>query len=93
MPTSGDRPTLEKAFTGQDEPTVLVRNAYPVTQHVFVDGRLVGRVATGAAATFELSQGAHTITSADSTDPDDNPSSVTEAFERGYGYRYEIVAK
>ena len=25
--------------------------------------------------------------------PDDNPSSVTESFEPGYGYRYRIVAK
>jgi hypothetical protein len=60
---------------------------------VFVDWQRVGTVAPGATGSFELTVGAHTITSADSADPDDNPSSVTEDFEAGYGYRYQILAR
>ena len=86
-------PRLERSYTGQDRPTLLVRNAYPRPQHVFVDWQRVGTVAPGATGSFELTVGAHTITSADSADPDDNPSSVTEDFEAGYGYRYQILAR
>lgn len=86
-------PALEKSFTGQELPTIAIRNDYPVTQHVFVDGRLVGQVTTGTAGSFEVSVGVHTVTCADSGDPDDRPSSLTEQFDAGYAYRYRIVAK
>ena len=88
-----DTPALERTHTGQEQPTVVVHNAYPRTQHVFIDGRWVGQVASSEQATFDLTAGVHTVTCADSTDPDDNPSSATESFEGGYGYRYEIVTK
>jgi hypothetical protein len=32
----------------------------------------------------------HTITCADSADPDDHPASVAEAFDVGYAYVYEL---
>jgi len=86
-------PTLEKSYTGQGAPTIEVRNAYPQAQHLFVDWRLLGTVASGASSTFELEPGVHTVTSADSADPNHNPSSLTEMFESGYAYGYRIVAK
>jgi hypothetical protein len=90
---TADTPAIERTRTGQEQPTVLVHNGYPRTQHVSIDGRSVGRVATGEQATFDVPAGVHTVTCADSTDPDDNPSSATESFEGGYGYRYEVVTK
>ena len=35
--------------------------------------------------------GVHTLTSADSADQDDNPVSITESFESGFSYSYEIT--
>lgn len=72
---------------------MAVHNGYPAPQHVFIDGRPVGQIATGGQATFEVTPGVHTVTCSDSADPDDNPSSVTEAIEKGYAYRYRILAK
>jgi hypothetical protein len=90
---TADTPAIERTHTGQEQPTVVVENAYPRTQHVFIDGRLAGQVASGEQATFDVTTGVHTVTCADSTDPDDNPSSATESFEGGYGYRYTVVTK
>lgn len=92
-PPDAGRATLERELTGQEQPTVVVRNGYPKSQHVFIDGRAVGTVASGQSATFAVTEGVHTVTGADSADPDDHPSSVTETFERGYAYRYVITAK
>jgi hypothetical protein len=71
----------------------VVHNAYPRAQHLFVDWHRVGLLAPGTAGTFELTAGVHTVTSADSADPNDHPMSLTEIFEAGYRYRYQIVAK
>ncbi|MBW2528213.1 MAG: hypothetical protein JRI23_28815 [Deltaproteobacteria bacterium] len=91
--TTPDTPALERTRTEQKQPTVVVDNGYPVRQHVFIDGQPVGQVEAGSRETFEMAPGVHTVTCSDSADPDDNPSSVTEPFEVGFGYRYRIVAK
>jgi hypothetical protein len=90
---SGDEPSFGRTRTGQERPTVGVHNGYPREQHLFVDWVPVARLGPGGAATLELAAGVHTVTGADSANPDDNPSSVTELFEPGYRYEYRIVAK
>jgi hypothetical protein len=82
---------LEKTYTGRGAPNLVVRNRFPTVQFVFLDWKAVGRVGPGASVAFELSSGTHTVTSADSSDPDDNPVSITEAFELGFSYSYEIA--
>jgi hypothetical protein len=84
---------LQKSYTGQEKPSLVVHNAYPKAQHVFIDWSPAGTLAPGATSSFELSPGVHSVTSADSADPNDNPSSLTEAFEPKFTYRYEILAK
>lgn len=81
---------LEMVFTGQAEPSLSVKNGFPIAQHVFIDWQPRGVVAPGALLTFQVSVGTHTITCADSPDPDDHPAAVTESFVTGYAYRYEI---
>jgi hypothetical protein len=83
-------PRLEKSFTGQAQPSLVVKNGFPIAQHVFVDRVEQAVLAPAASQRFELSIGAHTITCADSTDADDNPAAVTESFDTGYAYSYEI---
>jgi hypothetical protein len=88
------RPTgLERIHTGQERPTIVVDNDFPQPQHLFLDQRWLGSVDPGQSDTFEVPLGVHTFTSADSRDLDDNPSSITEAFESGYRYRYAIRAR
>jgi hypothetical protein len=83
---------LEKAFTGQAQPSLLVKNGFPRTQHVFVDWVERAVLAPAASERLELATGTHTVTCADSADPDDNPAAVTESFDTGYAYSYEIRA-
>jgi len=85
--------TLEKSYTGQDKPTIVVHNGYPKSQQVLIDWIPAGTLDPGATRSFELSSGVHTVTSSDGTDPNDNPASITETFEGKYSYRYEILAK
>ena len=82
--------TLQKAFTGQTAPSLVVKNGMAVAQHVFVDWVERAVLAPAASQTFELPVGTHTVTCADSVDPDDHPAAVTEAFETGYAYAYEL---
>jgi hypothetical protein len=84
-------PRLERQYTGQASPTLIVRNRFPITQHVFLDSKPLGKVETMSDASFEVSAGVHTLTSADSADQDQNPVSVTESFESGFSYSYEIA--
>lgn len=81
---------LSKAYTGGARPALLIRNSFPVAQHVFIDWEPRGRLAPGASQIFELSPGAHTITCADSPNVDDNPSTITEVLEAGFSYEYRI---
>jgi hypothetical protein len=57
---------------------------------VFVDWVHQALLAPATTQSFELTVGTHTITCADSNDPDDHPAAVTEAFDTGYAYVYEI---
>lgn len=82
--------TLEKTFTGQVQPSLTIKNGLSVEQHVFVDWTARAVLAPGASQTFELSIGTHTVTCADSADPDDHPAAITEAIEAGYAYAYEL---
>jgi hypothetical protein len=93
VPASRRAPlAIEKRYTGGTAaPRLVVKNGFPSAQYVFVDFELAGRVGPGANAVFELSPGSHTVTSADSADPDDNPVSITEAFEIGFSYSYAVT--
>ncbi|HKO47723.1 MAG TPA: hypothetical protein VJV79_08365 [Polyangiaceae bacterium] len=81
---------LERAFTGQPQPSLLVSNGFPVAQHVFVDWVHQARLAPASSQRFQLTIGTHTVTCADSADPDHNPAAITESFEAGYAYAYAI---
>lgn len=81
---------LRQVFTGQARPSLSVKNSFPIAQHVFVDWQPRAVLAPTASQTFELSVGTHTITCADSQDPDDHPAVVTESFATGYAYSYDI---
>lgn len=72
---------------------LVVENAYPMPQHVFVDGTLLGSIAEGEEATFELTPGAHEIVSADSEDPDDNPVRWTLEADSGFRYRWRVYVR
>lgn len=81
---------LQQVFTGQARPSLRVKNGFPIAQHVFIDWQPYGVLAPSASKTFELSVGTHTVTCADSLDPDDHAAAVTEPFASGYAYSYEI---
>ena len=81
---------LAKAFTGQAQPSLVVKNDFPIAQHVFIDWVHRAELAPAATQNFELSIGTHSITCADSPDPDDNPAAITERFDTGYAYSYDI---
>jgi hypothetical protein len=82
---------LARRYTGQATPTLVVNNRFPIGQHVFLDSKPLGKVGTSSTATFEVPAGVHTLTSADSADQDDNPVSITERFEAGFSYSYDIA--
>lgn len=77
-------------FTGQAAPSLSVKNDFPIAQHVFIDWQPRGVLAPAASQTFDVGVGTHTITCADSQNPDDHPAVVTESFATGYAYSYEI---
>jgi len=85
--------SLQKSFTGQAQPSLVIKNAFPTSQHLFIDWVARDVLAPGASQTFALSPGTHTITSAESADPDDHSAAITESFQAGYAYRYEIMAR
>lgn len=82
--------SLEKTFTGQAQPSLTIKNGLTISQHVFVDWTERAVLAPGASQTFELPVGTHTVTCADSADPDDHPAAITEGIEAGYAYAYEL---
>ena len=86
-------PVLRRTHTGQAVPRVVVRNAFLRVQHVFIDWRPVGSVGVHSSATFDVPVGTHTITCTDSPELTDNPGSVTELFESGFTYSYEILGQ
>lgn len=57
---------------------------------MFIDWEPRGSLPPGASQAFELTPGAHTVTCADSSNVDDNPASITEAFAPGFAYRYVV---
>jgi hypothetical protein len=81
---------LARSFTGQVQPSLLVKNGFPIAQHLFIDWTHRGVLAPASSQSFQLSPGTHTLTCADSSDPDDHPAAVTEAFDAGYAYVYEL---
>jgi hypothetical protein len=85
------RPALERVYTGSASPSLIVKNEFPATQHVFVDWIHQGELLPHASRTFELTAGTHTVTCADSPDPDRNPLAITENFEAGFAYTYVVV--
>ncbi|HEX2870674.1 MAG TPA: hypothetical protein VHP33_05445 [Polyangiaceae bacterium] len=89
-PTQRAPASLEKTFTGQAQPSLTIKNGLTIAQHVFVDWTERAVLAPGASQTFELLVGTHTVTCADSADPDDHPAAITESIEAGYAYAYEL---
>jgi hypothetical protein len=89
-PTERAPATLEKTFTGQAQPSLTIKNGLTIAQHVFIDWTERAVLAPGASRTFELVVGTHTVTCADSADPDDHPAAITEGIEAGYAYAYEL---
>ena len=81
---------LTRTFTGQARPSLVVENAFPIEQHVFIDWVDRATLAPGATQRFELDAGTHTTTCADSADPDDHAASVSEELQSGYEYRYRL---
>jgi hypothetical protein len=81
---------LTRTFTGQQRPSLSVANQFHRVQHVFIDWVHQAALAPGRAQSFDFQPGTHTITCADSPDPDDNPASVTESFQTGFRYAYVI---
>jgi hypothetical protein len=56
-------------------------------------GTRTSSVGLHSSAAFDVPVGTHTITCADSPHPTDNPGSVTEFFESGFTYTYEILGQ
>jgi hypothetical protein len=83
--------SLDRSFSGADQPSLVVHNGFLTPQHVFIDWSHQTVLAPQASHVFPLAVGTHTITCSDSADPDDNPESVTETFDAGYAYRYRIA--
>jgi hypothetical protein len=71
-------------------PTLSVRNDYRVTQYIFVDRTFLGTVAPSTERSFDVPTGTHTVISADSQDPTDNPATEQVAFRRGSQYSYRV---
>jgi hypothetical protein len=90
---TGGSSGIQSFFTGQSQPTLSIRNDYPVLQYIFVDGQYLGTVATGSTKTFDVSLGKHTITAADSRDGTVYPVSATDTFNTGYSYAYRVYAR
>ena len=83
---------LQKKYTGQAQPSLVVENGFPIAEHVFIDWVHVAVLPSAASRRFALQPGTHTLTCADSADPDDRPATITESFEAGYAYAYVLHA-
>ncbi|HSC87992.1 MAG TPA: hypothetical protein VLC09_12005 [Polyangiaceae bacterium] len=86
-------PLIERVPNPGADPSLTVRNDFPIPQHVFVDWVHRGELEPKGTRTFELTAGTHTVTCADSSDPDRNPLTITESFDAGYAYSYVIVPR
>jgi hypothetical protein len=96
--TPSQAPDLVQSYTLEREAPEGVawfgiRNIYTENQYVFVDDELFGWVPPGTSGTFELTPGAHRVTISDSRDGRSNPKSVSEVFDSGYSYYYDVVAR
>jgi hypothetical protein len=79
-------PSVATVSGGQCQ--IGVRNDFPVTQHVFIDGALRGTVGTGQSRSFNVSPGSHEVLCADSANVADNP--VRERCSVAQGEVYEM---
>jgi len=71
---------------------IVIRNAYLKPQYVFLNRELLGSVEPGAQVTFDIPPGAHAVVFSDSHDGRSNPKSLSEVFDAGYAYHYDVVA-
>jgi hypothetical protein len=81
---------LQRQLTGQAQPSLVVENELPIPQYVFIDWVQRAKLGPSVSQRFELEPGTHTVTCADSPDPDHHPAAVTETFETGYAYVYTL---
>lgn len=84
---------LGREHTGQPVPSIVVRNDFGRTQHVFLDGQPVGRLSPRTEVILDVTPGTHTVTCAESVDPDNGALTITEFFEQGYLYRYRVFGE
>lgn len=84
---------LSKTPTTASSPQLTVINYARVPQYLFVDFKQVAVIAAHGEAAVTLTPGSHTITSADSRDPDPGGVSVSEVFEPRFHYRYELQTR
>ena len=72
---------------------LVIRNTYLETQYVFLGGELLGWVPEGTVGSFDIPPGAHSITISDSRDGRSNAQSLSEVFDAGYSYHYDVVVR
>ena len=72
---------------------VTIRNTYPILQYVFLEDEQMGYVPAGTVGRFEIPPGAHTVTISDSEDGRSNAKSLSEVFDAGLSYYYDVVAR
>jgi len=72
---------------------VTIRNTYPILQYVFLEDEQLGYVPAGTVGRFEVPPGAHTVTISDSEDGRSNAKSLSEVFDAGLSYYYDVVAR
>lgn len=72
---------------------LVIRNTYLTVQYVFVAGEFLGFVPPDTEGSFDIPPGAHGITISDSRDGESNSKSLSEVFDSGYSYHYDVVAR
>ena len=90
--STGSAPTaITPAPTSEADATLTIINEYPTMQYVFVDGTLVGSVASRTRATYAVDPGPHRIVCSDSTSREDNPTHLQGDFQPGYDHLYRLT--
>jgi hypothetical protein len=87
------RQSLAPSYTGKGPPRVFIHNSYLTTQYVFLDSQSIAVVPPAAERSFEIPEGAHSITVSDTANGQRNLQHIAEVFDAGFEYRYDIVAR
>src|SRR5512145_1891942 len=82
--------SLPRSPSGTPGASLTLVNDFPIAQHVFAAGVLLGSVAAGTSASFPVPLGTREIVCADSPDATNNPTSLVATFESGFEYTYRL---